>query len=74
MNNACMYIIMLYTAFQYDHCKDDMMMWSDTQKFKSAADDKPGLPPDSIVEIFMEVTQKCTQKNHKRRYNMDDVN
>ena len=43
-------------CFQYDHCKDDLMMWSDTQKFKSAADDKPGLPPDSVVEIFMEVT------------------
>ena len=50
------------------------MVWSDSQRFKCCADDKPGVPPDSAVQIFMEVTQKCTQKNHKKRCNMDEVN
>ena len=50
------------------------MFFQCTQKFKSAADDKAGLAPDSIVEMFMEVTQKCTQKNYKRRCSIQQVN
>ena len=38
------------------------------------SDYKPGMPPNSCVDKFMEISLKCMQKKYKKRCNMDEVN
>lgn len=52
-----------------DHCTE-AGMWSDQNKFR---DSKAGLVREDVTKVFCAVSHKCTQKNHKRRCNMDDV-
>ena len=59
---------------QFDHCNDELVMWKDRETYTSCADVKPGSPPYSVVELFLDITHKCTQRNHKRCCDMQEVN
>ena len=57
---------------QVDHCTE-ASMWSDQNKFRAMCDSQAGLVGEDIAKVFCAVSDKCTQKNHKRRCNMDEV-
>ena len=49
-------------------------MWRDLASFKSLSDKKPSQPvSDTFADAFMNVSQKSTQKNYKKRCSMDEV-
>ena len=48
-------------------------MWSDQNKLRAMCDSKAGLVGEDVAKVFFAVSHQCTQKNHKRRCNMDEV-
>ena len=58
---------------QVDHCKEELNIWRDEQKFRACGDAKAGIPPEMIVKLFFKVTQTCTANSYKKRGSMDEV-
>ena len=67
----CAMIHYAHFAEQIDYCEEAL---GSTARFAASADVKVSLTPsEEVAKVFLNIIQRCTQRNYKRRCVMDEV-
>ena len=68
----CVHYLNEVSCFQLDHCEDSL---ASVDTFKSLEDTAAGGDlSTNLVEVFLASVKGCTQRRHKRRLTMNQVN